>query len=664
MSKNAQNVVITPGTGDISFKDPTVSSTTTSTTTTSSSSTSDTSSGTVVIKNIGSGYGLYASKDGNIFDFKTLLAGNGVILTSDDKTVTINFLGADGFLSTSGGSLSGTLDLVYQNDSTPLISISDSSDSILSNFYYKDNNGNPGLFYSLDEGGTDTEIFNITKNSSTFTVPLFGISPSIDDNSNQIPTTSWVKSIIANEDASINSQLVTINGKLDTLTSDIESLSSTVSSNSSAINSLDTQVGTNTSDIATIKSEITGLTGSYLPLDFTSNQTIQIHSYSLSMINSSSDTNQTGITMGIDMDTSSAYIDYTNNTGNEYDVRLITSGGVYGTNGLGTINITAKNFYISPVDDSDNSNQVSTTKYVQDNLANYLPIDTYNTDIANYLTKAEAVAGYVPLSNVAYNFVVGSGTDTNNYYYDSTHLNITTSGYTLGYGYTTHSGGSNITSLENVNSNGITLGYGYSASGSSSSYNSYIGVSSNALSLDIGRSVDSNGNVSSTTHIELTNTSLDIKTPLITVETLPTSDPGVSGALWNDRGFVVVSGGDTDVRANRTANIVSFATTYPNANEVISVFISDYAYYIPSNFTGSIAGCEQAPQNDYILYLEQNGTEVATITISSTDGSGTFTSSSGSNITIAIGDILKIIANATPDNQLVDLVINLMLYGQ
>lgn len=326
--------------------------------------------------------------------------------------------------------------------------------------------------------------------------------------------------------------------------------------------------GSGTLSVKDILVNGTSLSGNYLEKDFSANQNLTLNGHNFGIFN---DKNYNiGALIGTSSDTKTTTVKLRNGTSNDYDVQITSSGGTDGTNGLGQLNITAKSVVISPISDSDNSNQVATTKYVQDNLVKYTDTADLNTTLSEYLKSTDAASLYVPLSDTSYEFKTGS----------------------------------------------------------------------NTLTVD--------------------TTGINLNSSVVKLSDLPTTDPEVTGAIWVDNGFVVMSGSDANLYLVRTAHIISFATTSPNSLEVLSIFTSDTNYQIPANFNGSVASVTTPPSASYILDVELNNSSIGTITIS-TSGIATFSTIATTYTSIKEGDVISIIAPATTDASIKNISLNILL---
>lgn len=76
-------------------------------------------------------------------------------------------------------------------------------------------------------------------------------------------------------------------------------------------------------------------------------------------------------------------------------------------------------------------------------------------------------------------------------------------------------------------------------------------------------------------------------------------------------------------------------------------------FRILSNFTGSIGNCRVAPGANIVLTVNKNGTQVGAISIA-TDGTITYSTTTGGVINFAAGDLLEIVGPATPDATIQD----------
>lgn len=329
-----------------------------------------------------------------------------------------------------------------------------------------------------------------------------------------------------------------------------------------------TSDGNGTLSVKDILVNGTSLSGNYLEKDFSAKQNLTLNGYTFGIFNDTND--NIGALIGTSSDTKTTTVKLRNGTSNDYDVQITSSGGTEGTNGLGQLNITAKSIVISPIDDTDNSNQVATTKYVQDNLVKYTDTVDLNTILSDYLKSTDAASLYVPLSDISYEFKIGS----------------------------------------------------------------------NSLTVD--------------------STGINLDSSVIKLSDLPTSDPEVEGAIWVDDGFVVMSGSNASLYLERTAHIISFATTSPNSLEILSIFTSDSNYQLPLNFAGSVASVTTPPAASYVLNVEQNNSSIGTITIS-TSGAATFSTTSTTYTSIKKGDVISIVAPATTDASIKNISLNILL---
>ena len=93
-------------------------------------------------------------------------------------------------------------------------------------------------------------------------------------------------------------------------------------------------------------------------------------------------------------------------------------------------------------------------------------------------------------------------------------------------------------------------------------------------------------------------------------------------------------------------------------SQVVLDFFAVRAVNIPANFAGSIANSAVAFTNAATYTISHNSTQVGTISFSSGNFGGTF--STASAFTLAVGDYLRIIAPSTPDPTAANLAITIL----
>lgn len=93
----------------------------------------------------------------------------------------------------------------------------------------------------------------------------------------------------------------------------------------------------------------------------------------------------------------------------------------------------------------------------------------------------------------------------------------------------------------------------------------------------------------------------------------------------------------------------TFATTTPTASEVLMLAVAGAAFTIPANFTAALRSTVGVnPTASFVLDVQNNGTTIGTITIS-TGGVVTATTVGGTSKAIAVSDVIKIVAPAVAD---------------
>lgn len=93
----------------------------------------------------------------------------------------------------------------------------------------------------------------------------------------------------------------------------------------------------------------------------------------------------------------------------------------------------------------------------------------------------------------------------------------------------------------------------------------------------------------------------------------------------------------------------AFFTTTPTSSEVLWLHVAGAAFTIPANFTAALqSSIGTNPAATFALDLQKNGTSIGTISVS-TSGAVTATTVGGTSKSIAVGDVLKLVAPGTAD---------------
>ena len=104
-----------------------------------------------------------------------------------------------------------------------------------------------------------------------------------------------------------------------------------------------------------------------------------------------------------------------------------------------------------------------------------------------------------------------------------------------------------------------------------------------------------------------------------------------------------------------------FFTTAPSGSEVLALHVATSAFTFPANFASptSKGAVGTNPAASFAMDVQKNGSTIGTITIS-TGGVFTFATASGTAKSVAVGDVIKIVAPATPDASIANAAITLV----
>lgn len=93
----------------------------------------------------------------------------------------------------------------------------------------------------------------------------------------------------------------------------------------------------------------------------------------------------------------------------------------------------------------------------------------------------------------------------------------------------------------------------------------------------------------------------------------------------------------------------------PAGNEVLDFFVSSRDFILPANLTGSVGFIDTRPGAAFVMTIRtggtlapETGTARGTVTVNAA-GVFTFASTGGAPVTIAVGTLVKVVAQALPD---------------
>ena len=126
---------------------------------------------------------------------------------------------------------------------------------------------------------------------------------------------------------------------------------------------------------------------------------------------------------------------------------------------------------------------------------------------------------------------------------------------------------------------------------------------------------------------------------------------------------IVQAASSRKVTADEIAKLARYSipfgfTSPPTASEALLIHVFAEAVTLPDNFTGARSHVGVNPTATATLTVRQNGTSVGTISIS-TAGVATF-NTTGAEVVFAVGDVLRIDAQATPDTTLANCAFTLI----
>ena len=101
-----------------------------------------------------------------------------------------------------------------------------------------------------------------------------------------------------------------------------------------------------------------------------------------------------------------------------------------------------------------------------------------------------------------------------------------------------------------------------------------------------------------------------------------------------------------------------FSQGKPDASSSLFRLVAPRAFSLPQNLTGSIAKAGTAATASTVFAIKKNGTQIGTMTFAASGSTASF--SFASAVSVAIGDIIDMVAPATQDATLSDISVTLV----
>lgn len=105
-----------------------------------------------------------------------------------------------------------------------------------------------------------------------------------------------------------------------------------------------------------------------------------------------------------------------------------------------------------------------------------------------------------------------------------------------------------------------------------------------------------------------------------------------------------------------TVQVSTFQNPEPTASQIILRYITPEAWTLPANMVGSGINVGVAPTATATLNVLRNGVSIGSIGIT-TGPAYSFSSVGGTAVAFAVGDILDVVAPATPDATLAEIAL-------
>lgn len=175
-----------------------------------------------------------------------------------------------------------------------------------------------------------------------------------------------------------------------------------------------------------------------------------------------------------------------------------------------------------------------------------------------------------------------------------------------------------------------------------------IGVSSGQLDYMAPTAATHNFYIAGSRSVQITPTGLTV------------SDDAYDATTWNANTYVPTKNAVRDkieslATTTSVRPVAFFFTTTPTASEVLLLYTACESITLADDFAGSVGDVGTNPASSFVLDVQKNGASVGTVTIS-TGGVFTFVTS-GSTVSLAVGDQLKVLGPVTPDTTIANVSI-------
>lgn len=143
-------------------------------------------------------------------------------------------------------------------------------------------------------------------------------------------------------------------------------------------------------------------------------------------------------------------------------------------------------------------------------------------------------------------------------------------------------------------------------------------------------------------------------------KTIP--DLTAAGTLTGNELVEVVQGGNSRKATvgalagapGAPVDIGTYISGSPSANEVVLSYVFTRAVTFADEFAGSQAKAGAAATGSTTFIVQKNGASVGTIVFAASGTTGTF-ATTGTTVAFAAGDVLSLVAPATPDTTLANI---------